>query len=53
MEFVKTVTIDELGRILVPHPIREKSGWQMGTKLDVYYIDDDTVIVKLHEPSEN
>jgi len=49
MEFVKTVTIDELGRILMPHAIREANNWQMSTKLDVYNMDDNTIVIKLHE----
>ena len=52
MEFIKAVKIDELGRILLPRPIRDTNSWPVGTKLDVYVMDGNTVVIKLHEPAQ-
>jgi len=49
MEYIKTVAIDELGRILLPRELREKNDWQPGTQLDVYDMGSNTMAVKLSE----
>ena len=47
MELIRTATVDEVGRIVLPRNIREANGWETGTELDVYDNGDGTVVVKL------
>ena len=47
MEFVKTVTVDEIGRIVLPRKTREENGWVAGTKLDLYDTGNGTIVVKV------
>jgi len=49
MEFIKTVTIDEFGRIVLPRELRKDNGWQMGTELEVYDMGNNTLVIKLPE----
>jgi len=52
MEFAKVVAIDEMGRIHLPRKLREKNDWKMGTQLEVYDMENNTIVLKLHEPPE-
>ena len=44
---VKTITIDKLGRVVIPQKLRERLGLFPGTKLVVESNTDDAVVLKL------
>jgi len=49
MEYIKTVAIDEMGRIVLPRTLRKENDWQMGTELDVYDAGNGIIAIKLSE----
>ena len=49
MENIGTRTIDELGRIVLPSEIRAKFGWGERDKLNLYYVDNNTLMLQLVE----
>ena len=55
MENIGTRTIDELGRIVLPSEIRVKFGWGERDKLNMYYVDNNTLMLQLVEkyPGQN
>jgi len=48
-EKLGTKMIDDLGRILLPREIREKFGWEAKDTLDMYYVDSNTLMLRLAE----
>ena len=49
MDYVKTRTIDDLRRIVLPKELMEKMGLICGTKLDFYYVDEKTITLKVSD----
>jgi len=47
-----TVTIDEMGRVLIPNTIREQVNLQAGDKLTVYQLGNAVVILLPEEDAE-
>jgi len=47
MERLSSSTIDELGRIVLPNELRKESGWGTGEKVDVYYVNETTLILQV------
>ena len=45
-------TLDELWRIVIPSELRQKLGWEAGTKLSVHE-KDGMVILRLSEDSQD
>jgi len=52
MQKVKTCTIDEMGRLLVPKELRDMIGVEDGDKIDMYYVDGNTAILQLSKCSD-
>ena len=46
LENLGVYTVDELGSIRLPHKIRERFGWNEGGTLAMYYLDEDTLLLK-------
>ena len=49
MEYIKTRTVDDLRRIVVPKELMEKMGLNCGTKLDFFYVDEKTAMIKISD----
>lgn len=47
MEKIGEKTIDELGRIILPLELRKKCNWEEQDNLSIYYVDKNTVVLKL------
>ena len=46
LEPMGTNTVDELGRILLPRNVREIFGWKESERLSMYYLDEETLLLK-------
>lgn len=46
MKNIGTFTIDEMGRILIPSEMRNMMGWEKGSKLAMFYADNQTAILQ-------
>ena len=49
VKFVGTRTVDELGRIVLPHEIRKKCDWKEADALAIYCIGDNAVLLQCVE----
>ena len=52
MERYNSRAVDELGRIVLPSEIRKDLDWGTGSKLAIYLVDENTVILQKVEGSE-
>ena len=53
MKHIRTVTVDDIGRLLFPAEIRHMLGWDVESKIGVFYVDNNTAILQLEkEPNE-
>ena len=52
MTYMGIATMDELGRVLLPRILRQKHGWQPGSRLQVHMGQDQTAMLKLYEVSQ-
>ena len=53
MTFMRTVPLDDLGRMVLPAEVRAKLGLHEGRKLDVYYTEDNTVVLHVSKEVNN
>ena len=51
MELLVSRKIDDMGRIVLPGALRKKVGWNQGDTLNVYQLDNNTVILQVSEKS--
>jgi len=49
MEKIGTRTLDELGRIVIPKEARAKLGWDEKDTIDMYYANENTLMLQLAE----
>jgi len=52
MQKVKTCTIDEMGRLLIPKELRDMMGVKAEDKVDMYYVDGNSAILQLSKCSD-
>ena len=50
MEFLKSRTIDELGRISLGQKTMKELGWQPRTMVEVHMLDERTLVLR-HDPT--
>jgi len=48
MEYAKTQTIDDLGRIVIPSELREELGWDVRDVVELYK-ENDTIVMRKAE----
>ncbi|MCL2049415.1 MAG: AbrB/MazE/SpoVT family DNA-binding domain-containing protein [Defluviitaleaceae bacterium] len=55
MDKLITRTIDELGRIVLPHELRKMKGWEIGDQLSISVTDNAIILTmsERHEKSKN
>ena len=53
MTFMRTVTLDEFGCIVLPFEARTKLDLHAGRKLDVYYTEDNTIVLQAAKAENN
>jgi len=52
MSYTSIATVDELGRVLLPAPVRKRVGWRVGTKLEVHTNLGNTVTLSIFQVSQ-
>ena len=52
MKHIRTVTVDELGRLLFPLEIRHMLGWDVASKISIFYVDGNTAMLQLEKESK-
>ena len=51
MELVAIMTIDELGRIIIPKEVRKAKDWREGTKIAIY-THSKVLVLEKHQPCQ-
>ena len=49
MERFNTKKMDEMGRVAIPHELRQRLDWEPSDVIAMYYVDENTVILQRKE----